>query len=60
MNCDEDSYIADTKSDTWNDHIDNISDESESDWVTATEEWGYEEGEVLSMLKKDCTLWHRR
>jgi hypothetical protein len=39
--------------------MDNISDESESDWVTATEEWVYEECEVESMLKKDCALWHR-
>jgi hypothetical protein len=39
--------------------MDNISDESESDWATATEEWGYEEGEVELMLKKDCALWHR-
>lgn len=36
--------------------MDNISDESESDWVTTTEEWGYEKGEVESMLKKDCAL----
>jgi hypothetical protein len=56
--CDEDSYIADTKSDTEL-IMDNISDESESDWATATEEWGYEEGEVKSMLKKDYAFWHR-
>jgi len=40
--------------------MDNISAESESDWVTTTEEWGYEKGEVESVLKKDCALWQRR
>jgi len=41
-----------TKSDTWL-IMDNISDESESDWATATKGWGYEEVEVESMLKDD-------
>ena len=39
--------------------MDNISDESQNDWASATEEWVYEEVEAESMLKKDCELWHR-